>query len=227
MFAAVSFKFTPNELAKPGGKLKARIFYNNGSGSFVPDNEYDCSYTGDGNNTEQELTVVHRMPEDMYLVRQKGKLVIDYTYPDGTTGKYKSKEFYMYKGSCVYLNDEYGDWGTLINGNLLEVDLIFEEYVEFQNGGSMTVSPENLQILETEGFVNVWDGESGEHVEELSHSKEAPDEISYYRDSDGVLHMHLVYDFGEPLIPTGNYDYQANFYGFFKDTASGWDMPTW
>ncbi len=226
MFAMVTASVMPNDASQVGGSIDATVYYKNGSGVFVEDTEFPYHYDGDGNNTELELDVVHRMPEDLEMCRQVGKLVVKYTYPDGTTGTYESEEFYMYKGSFVETDWNFGEYGILINGNQLEVDLIFIEDINFENGGHITVSPDNVNIDFASAYVSVFD-DNDDYVESLSHEKEQPDEIQWYDGSDGYLHMHLIYNFDTNLDPGSPYTVYTGFYGQMTDSASGWNSIIW
>jgi len=227
MFARVSAKIDPGELSQPGGSIKAWVHVKNDtSGNFERDTEYPFTYEGDGSSGELYIDVLYRMPEDMWLVRKTGKLVIEYTYPDGKTGTYESEEFYMYKGTFVVLNTDYGEDGVLVTGSKLEVDLLFEQETTFQNGGSITVLPENVVIDYGEAYVSVYDSDDN-YVEDLSKYKEMPDETEFYTDEWGTIHMHLTYYFTDDVVPTGAYTVYPGFYGEITDKASGWNALVW
>ena len=221
-FAGVFAKVMPNKASEVGGGFTAKVYVKNDSGEFEADDEYPYEYTGDGNNTEIEIDVIHRMPETMELARETGKLVIEYTYPDGTTGTWESEEFYMYKGSFANLDYSYGDWGVLVSDHKIEVDMIFEPEVEFENGGSMTVTPENVSIVMAEAYAAVFDGDYN-YVEDMSFSKEMPDETEFYTGTDGKLHWHFTYNFPDNVVPPAPYTVYSGFTAEFLDPASGWN----
>ena len=221
-FAGVFAKVMPNKASEVGGGFTAKVYVKNDSGEFEADDEYPYEYTGDGNNTEIEIDVIHRMPETMELARETGKLVIEYTYPDGTAGKWESEEFYMYKGSFANLDYSYGDWGVLVSDHKIEVDMIFEPEVEFENGGSMTVTPENVSIVMAEAYAAVFDG-NYDYVEDMSFSKEMPDETEFYMGADGKLHWHFTYNFPDNVVPPAPYTVYSGFTAEFLDPASGWN----
>ncbi len=221
-FAGIFAKVMPNKASEVGGGLTAKVYVKNDSGEFEADDEYPYEYTGDGNNTEIEIDVIHRMPETMELARETGKLVIEYTYPDGTTGTWESGEFYMYKGSFANLDYSYGDWGVLVSDHKIEVDMIFEPEVEFENGGSMTVTPENVSIVMAEAYAAVFDGDYN-YVEDMSFSKDMPDETEFYTGTDGKLHWHFTYNFPDNVVPPAPYTVYSGFTAEFLDPASGWN----
>ncbi|MBR2809575.1 MAG: hypothetical protein IKE33_05080 [Erysipelotrichaceae bacterium] len=225
-FAGVSFMMKPNEVAKAGGKAVFNVYVKKEDGTFEKDDEYPYEYIGEGDDSEVEIYVLHRMPEDKWRIRETGKLVGEYTYPDGSTGRYESEEFYMYKGSFVNLNWDYGEYGILLNGNKIEVDLIFDETVEFDDGETMSVSRDNVEIIEASAHAYVYDSDDN-YVEELSSSKDMPDSVEYFTDDEGLLHMHLIYNFDIDVDPGAAYEVYTGFYAEFYDKASGWNAALW
>ncbi|MCR4668742.1 MAG: hypothetical protein K5774_05115, partial [Clostridia bacterium] len=228
MFAGVFATLKPgDELSKDGGMVDAWVYVKSDTAdTFDQDTEYPFHYDFDGDNSEIEIEVVHRMPENMWMARETGKLVVQYTFPDGTTDTYESEEFYMYKGSFVGLNTDYGDDGVLASGSKVEVDLIFTQDIEFENGGTMTVLPENVNIDFAEVYLSVFDSDDN-YVEDMSYSKEMPDETEFYTDSDGIMHWHLTFNFSEDVIPPDSYSVYPDFYAQFTDTSSGWNALIW
>ena len=228
MFAGVFATLKPgDELSKDGGMVDAWVYVKSDTAdTFDQDTEYPFHYDFDGDNSEIEIEVVHRMPENMWMARETGKLVVQYTFPDGTTDTYESEEFYMYKGSFVGLNTDYGDDGVLASGSKVEVDLIFTQDIEFENGGTMTVLPENVNIDFAEVYLSVFDSDDN-YVEDMSYSKEMPDETEFYTDSDGIMHWHLTFNFSEDVIPPDSYSVYPDFYAQFTDTPSGWNAVLW
>ena len=226
MFVRVTAKIKPNKVSENGGSFTAKVYYKDASGGFVEDDEYPYEYNGDGNNTQTEISVIHRMPETVDIAHETGKLVVEYKYPDGTTDKWESEEFDMYKGSFLGLDYSYGDSGILATDNKLEVDLIFNENTTFDDGSSVTVHKENVEIKWANAVLSVFD-DNYDYVEDMSVEKDKPDSAEYYTGSDGKPHLHLTYIFDDNIIPPAPYTYYTGFSGEFCDSASGWDAVVW
>ena len=224
-FALISIKMMPNGIAPEGGKAIARVYVKNEDGIFEADDEYPFEYEGDGDSSEVEVVVEHRFPDGGDWLRERGKLVIEYTYPDGSTGTWESEEFYMYRGTFAYTNWDFGEYGILLNGNKIEVDLIFEQTVEFDDGGTMTISPDNVEIVSANVYTLVYDGT--DFMDDMSVDKDMPDTVTFLTDDEGIMHMHLTYVFDINVDPGAPYEIWSNFSAEFHDKASGWDAGVW
>ncbi|MBQ1448245.1 MAG: hypothetical protein IIZ11_02775, partial [Erysipelotrichaceae bacterium] len=65
------------------------------------------------------------------------------------------------------------------------------------------------------------------YVEELSSYKDMPDSVEYFTDDEGLLHMHLIYNFDIDVDPGAAYEVYTGFYAEFYDKASGWNAALW
>ncbi|MBR2577697.1 MAG: hypothetical protein IKE38_02085 [Erysipelotrichaceae bacterium] len=223
-FGAVEFSFMPNDLAKEGGSAVFNIWYQDDTGTYVKDTEYEFTYTGDGDDSEVYVFIPHRMDESRFLYREKGKLTGTFTYPDGSTGTYESPEFYMYLGSFASINYDFGDDGILISENKVEIDIIIWEDIEFDNGEMLSISAENVEFEYVDFYRYVKDAD-GNWIDELEEYRETPDEITILTDDEGLVHMHLTYNFPEGVCPDGPYTPDVFFYSEIIETTTGWEAP--
>ena len=109
---------------------------------------------------------------------------------------------------------------------MLSVDLIFNENTTFDDGSSVTVHKENVEIKWANAVLSVFD-DNYDYVEDMSVEKDKPDSAEYYTGSDGKPHLHLTYIFDDNIIPPAPYTYYTGFSGEFCDSASGWDAVVW
>ena len=223
-FAVIDFTMIPNEIMGSGGSATFYVYYQNGSGGYIRDTEYPFTYTGNGSNDEVEVTLAHRMPEENHPVRQKGKIVGEITYPDGDTATYESEEFYMYMGTFADINDDYGDEGILVSEDRVEVDIIIQGNVVFDDGGTLSVSADNVEFEFMDLYVYIKDADDN-WIDELTKYREEPDVMEIITDDSGIKHMHLTFLFPEGTCPAGPYAAVPSFYSEMIETVSGWTAP--
>ena len=130
------------------------------------------------------------------------KLVIEYTYPDGTTGTLESDPLPFHSGDFAEPDWDFGNegWEYLYTNNNLIFDVIIRDDL---------VTPGSVSVQRTE----LWDDDSSTEIS-------ATPTVTTNQGSDGKTHMVFTYHFSE-VLHEGNFYFWA-LLCYPEDSANNW-----
>ncbi|MBR4162956.1 MAG: hypothetical protein IKR11_05490, partial [Solobacterium sp.] len=141
---------------------------------------------------------------DKPIEKRTGKIVVDYTYPDGISETYETEVFNFYKGYYVRLNTNYGKDGMMIGSEDITFDYIIDDE---------WVDPDQVDVVYT-----YLDYKRPEDTYYIIYEDEP--EKAFYTGTDGKRHLRLSYALSG--LPSGTTVYLYTGFEYNDSSGSLW-----
>ncbi len=198
-----------------GGQVTATIYVDTGSGFYHPSNEYSSGTTEYDPSVTTDNVWIDYMecpidPPSGGGIAGKAKIVFDYVYPDGETGRIETAALPVHNGTYVRTNEAY-EWGGYYADSYVEEEtgeLIFAMSFEVIIDRSLVVPSAVTPYHE------LWLSDPWTYYQDPT--------IELYTDGNGNCIMHFTY-YSDTGFPEGNYWFAPQF-SYQEDACNGWSI---